>query len=92
MPVPKPTDLLGLSDNDLLKLAPEATHQHKKGGLYKLHHHPRDAATGLIARNKAGEAYILYEHLFPYARQFWLRTSREFYDGRFKELYSDART
>lgn len=79
--------LLTLNDKMLLQMAPEATHQHKKGGLYRYIGPVRDAATGRILRIN-GEAQILYEHIYPHQRGCWVRSSSEFFDGRFRELHA----
>ena len=80
------TDLLHFTDPELKQMAPEATHQHKKGGLYRLLGQPRSSEDGKLARNDHCQVLVAYEHILPYERQIWLRASSEFYDGRFREL------
>ncbi len=80
------TELLHFTDQDLKEMAPEATHQHKKGGLYRLLGPARSSETGKIARDDHCRALVAYEHLLPYKREIWLRPSSEFFDGRFREL------
>lgn len=43
----------------------EATHRHYKGGLYKYH--------GVAKHSETLEEVIIYEHLWPHERQFWVR-------------------
>lgn len=78
--------LLKLTDSQLLELAPEATHQHKKGGLYRFMGLVRDADTGGLALHQSGDVLVVYEHLYPHEQGFWLRRSDEFNDGRFRRL------
>jgi hypothetical protein len=64
--------LLGKSDHELRVIAETATHQHYKGGLYRLVGTACDADTGRLVKGKDGAARVLYEHLFPFERQFWM--------------------
>lgn len=88
--------MLHMSDEQLLKFAPEATHQHFKGGLYKLLGRVMDAETGKPYETPGAwliepDGYVAYLHLYPHERQVWIRKSSEFYgpkDGglRFRPL------
>lgn len=81
--------LVGLTDEELLALAPDATHQHRKGGLY------RDLGVALLAETKApltgadGCSMRAWEHVHPHGRQVLLRSTAE--DGKFRLLEKDAR-
>lgn len=84
-------DLVGLTDRELRMFCGEATHQHFKGGLYKYHGLVRDARDGeILCQN--GTELVLYEHVFPHERQFWVRQFDEFHsktpDGqlRFRKI------
>lgn len=72
-------DLLGLSDRDLRLRSGDATHQHFKGGLYRLLGRVRDAMTGdhLCYRQPRAEVMI-YEHVYPHKRELWARPAHEF--------------
>jgi hypothetical protein len=87
----KHTALIGKSDAELLGLAPEATHQHFKGGLYRLMGRLRDADHGGWVYGKDGLPRISYLHVYPYEAQAWVRDLSEAHgdkDGqpRFREL------
>lgn len=77
----KHSELVGLSDKDLLKLAPEATHQHFKGGLYKYLGPLMDADTG-VQMERNGFPIVCYLHLFPHERQTWARVAPEFFGDK----------
>jgi hypothetical protein len=84
------SELLGKSDGELLGIAPEATHQHFKGGLYRYLGVPKDSRTGEAAAMN-GTEMVVYEHLFPYERELWIREYDEFHgtrghEKRFREL------
>lgn len=89
-------DMVGMSDADLLALAPTATHQHFKGGLYQLIGPAMDADTGkqLETPNEwlaEQDKYVGYLHLYPHERQLWIRREKEFFGPqgngkRFREL------
>ena len=85
-------DLIGRPDAELLELCPYATHQHYKGGLYRLLGHVRDSEGGHPVLGADGEPRVLYQHCFPYPVEHWLRDASEFHghleDGRprFREL------
>jgi hypothetical protein len=79
--MPGPEDheaLVGLSDRDLRLRAGTATHQHYKGGLYRVVGGVCDADTGEPVMGKDGEPRVLYEHVYPHAPMFWLRDRSEF--------------
>lgn len=87
------SELVGLPDARLLELAPAATHQHFKGGLYQLLSVSHfDSETGEEVRAADGSSMILYRHVFPHAVQIWRRPASEFYGEkdhgrpRFREL------
>lgn len=72
-------ELLLLGDRDLQMRAGGATHQHYKGGLYRLLGLANDADTGLVMMHRSGcDQLVVYEHLWPHDRQIWLRTYDEF--------------
>lgn len=72
--------LLGKSDRELLMICAEATHQHYKGGLYRLLGPVNDSVTGEPMRYRAsGEAVVIYEHVYPHKRQLWARGEKEFH-------------
>lgn len=73
------SELLGLSDDKLMELAPEATHQHYKGGLYRLIGPFCDASDGLQVIGSDGFARVLYKHCYPHAEGFWVRDNTDFY-------------
>ena len=73
------TDLIGLSDRELRMRAGDATHQHYKGGLYRLLGDAMDARTGGALLDLDGRPMVVYEHVYPRRRELWLRSSREFY-------------
>lgn len=86
-------DLVGLSDRDLRLRAGDATHQHFKGGLYRLLGPVRDSVTGGPLTYKSNrEEVLVYEHVYPHERQLWARSAKEFHetlpDGtpRFRQL------
>jgi len=76
--------LIGLPDEDLRALAPEATHQHRKGGLY------RDLGIALNANDHSALAdargYALrgWLHIHPHAVQLLMRPVDE--DDKFRAL------
>lgn len=71
------TDLVGMSDQQLLAIAPDATHQHYKGGLYKFLGRAMDADTG-EPWLRHEEFVVAYEHVYPHERQVWIRHEVEF--------------
>lgn len=74
------SELVGLSDHRLRVLAPDATHQHFKGGLYRYLGPAMDADTGKQMRNIHAEPLVAYMHCYPHERQVWLRSEREWND------------
>lgn len=77
---PDHLSLLGMSDRTLLLHAGDATHQHYKGGLYKLLGPVKDSETGEVATAPDGSAWLIYEHCYPHARELWRRPASEFYE------------
>lgn len=80
-------DMVGMSDADLLALAPTATHQHFKGGLYEFIGPVMDADTGLVLTKEnpdslALESFVGYFHVYPYPRMLWVRRASEFYGSK----------
>lgn len=73
-----PSDLLGLSDRELLLHAGDATHQHYKGGLYRLVGPVRDSRTGGALLDLDGQPMIAYMHCYPHGRMMWVRGEAEF--------------
>lgn len=71
-------DLLGLTDRELLLHAGDATHQHYKGGLYKLLGPIRYSRTGGPLLDLDGQPMIAYMHCFPHGRDIWVRSEAEF--------------
>ena len=66
------TKLLGLKSEDLMKIAPLATHQHYKGGLYRKH-------GGTINSKEVGEpSIVIMEHIHPYQRRKFYISYDEF--------------
>lgn len=59
------TELIGKTDAELRELAPEATHQHYKGGLYRV--------IGAGLHTETNERLMAYEHVHPYSRQLYFR-------------------
>lgn len=72
--------LVGLPARDLLLRAGDATHQHYKGGLYRLLGPHRDSETGEEVKAPDGSAYLIYEHCYPHQRELWRRPASEFYE------------
>ena len=75
-----------LSDHALRLQCGAATHQHFKGGLYRMLGPAMDASTGaqLVV---GGEPQGAYEHLYPHERQVWVRSQVELDDPtRFRPL------
>lgn len=74
-------ELLTLGDRELKLCAGETTHQHYKGGLYRIIGGVMDSSTGKAMVDDQGNTMFLYEHLYPYERQYWLRSSAEWFEG-----------
>jgi hypothetical protein len=83
---PDHSALLGLPERELRLLAGDATHQHFKGGLYRLLGPVQDSLTGeplayrWTGQELAPEArqVLVYEHCYPHERQLWARPRAEF--------------
>lgn len=71
-------ELVGLPDAELLKLAPQATHQHYQGSLYCDLGPLMDADTGEQMTNKDGLLMQAYVHVYPNDLQCWGRKVAEF--------------
>ena len=72
-------DLLWLSDRELRLRAGDATHQHFKGGLYRLLGPVRDSMTGEpLCYREGWKPVVIYEHVYPHARELWARSEEEF--------------
>jgi hypothetical protein len=61
-------------------IAGDATHQHYKGGLYRLLGPHRDSETGEEVKAPDGSAWLIYEHVYPHKRELWRRPASEFYE------------
>lgn len=72
------TYLIGLSDAKLLALAPDATNQHYKGGLYRDLHALLNRKTGHVITDATGLTMRAYVHCYPHAQQAWVRPETEF--------------
>ena len=57
-------ELIGLSQKLLKTIAPTATHQHYKGGLYRV--------IGEGIHTETQEELVFYEHVFPTTKLFML--------------------
>lgn len=84
-------DLIGMKDERLRILAPDATHQHFKGGLYRFLGPLCEANTGEYVLGKDRMPRIAYVHCYPYGKSVWVRDSDEWYgmkDGapRFRKI------
>jgi hypothetical protein len=71
--------LVGKTDHQLRLISGEATHQHFKGGLYRHLGPARDADTGEPIVGKDGKPRVAYLHLYPHARELWVRDHSEFF-------------
>jgi hypothetical protein len=69
--------LVGMKDQRLRILAPDATHQHFKGGLYRYLGLVKDADTGESIIGKDGQPRVAYMHCYPYDREIWIRDYTE---------------
>lgn len=76
--------LVGCDDRTLRALAPEATHQHRKGGLYRDLGIAVDAATRTPVRDQRGVDYRGWLHVHPHEISLMLRPVDE--DDRFRPL------
>jgi len=75
----KHTDLIGLTSQQLLELAPTATHQHAKGGLYQDLGPIISAETKDILLDSQGNKLRAWLHVFPYQPQVFARSIDEDY-------------
>lgn len=80
MGAPTHTDLIGLPDSSLLKRAPDATHQHYKGGLYRDLGQVRHYEDGLLGNLQVvpGPKLRGYVHRYPHEQGAWVREEEEF--------------
>ena len=69
--------LLATSDYGLSLICGEATHQHFKGGLYRMIGPVKDAETGEPLLASDGSRQILYQHCYPHEREYWVRSETE---------------
>ena len=76
--------LLGLGDEELTRLAPSATHQHRKGGLYRDLGPLIDARSGEVMRDRADVPLRGWLHIHPYDQQLFVR--REYETNKFRPL------
>lgn len=76
--------LIGLDDAELRALAPEATHQHAKGGLYRDLGIPVHSDDRLPHADSSGRPLRGWLHVHPHAVQLILRPVEE--DGKFRPL------
>ncbi len=76
--------LVGLPFDELRKLAPTATHQHRKGGLYIDLGIPQDTETGEAFSDKEGRERRAWLHVYPHDRAVYLRPTSE--DDKFQKL------
>ena len=76
--------LVGMDDATLLGLAPETTHQHRKGGLYRDLGIAVDADTRGTMTDAKGRPLRGWLHVHPHARQLMMRATDE--DDRFRPL------
>ena len=63
-------ELLGLSPELLKRMAPDYTHQHYKGGLYRY--------VGKAFHTEDEEMVVIYEHVFPHQKQLYVRPKQMF--------------
>lgn len=63
-------ELVGLDDEALLSIFSTATHQHYKGGLYRV--------LGRGKHTETNEPVVLYQHLFPYEQKLYVRPEKMF--------------
>lgn len=76
--------LIDLPDDQLHGFAPAATHQHRKGGLYRDLGIATDAETKEAALNSKGEQLRTWLHLYPHAIGIHLRSVAE--DNKFRPI------
>jgi hypothetical protein len=73
------SELIGMKDQRLRVLAPDATHQHFKGGLYRFIGTAMDAESGEPLIGKDGLPRVAYIHCYPYPKQLWIRDYSEWF-------------
>lgn len=74
--------LIGVEVSKLKEMAPSATHQHYKGGLYEV--------IGEGIHTETNEELVFYKHVLPYEATLYARPKVMFYEeGRFMELKVD---
>ncbi len=76
--------LVGLPFEELRKLSPLATHQHRKGGLYVDMGIPQDTETGEPYVDREGRIRRAWLHVYPHAQALYLRPVSE--DEKFQKL------
>lgn len=76
--------LIGVPDEQLRALAPEATHQHRKGGLYRDLGIAYDADTKLPLKDAAGNDCRAWLHIHPHPQALYVRSVAE--DDRYRPL------
>lgn len=84
-------DLVGLPVRNLRLRAGDATHQHFKGGLYRLLGPVMDARTGAPMLIDWDQPLVAYLHCYPYERQVWVRAKAEWEDEVERPGYSGPR-
>lgn len=75
--------LVGLPHEELRKMAPEATHQHRKGGLYRDLGIPVDSETKESYSDSRG-VLRAWQHIHPHPVQVILRPASE--DDKFTKI------
>jgi hypothetical protein len=78
--------LVGKTNEELRALAPQATHQHKKGGLYKDMGIAIDTETNKTSVNSRGIPERAWLHVYPYQKKVMLRGIDE--DHKFTGILS----
>ena len=76
--------LVGLDDATLRQLAADATHQHRKGGLYRDLGIALDASTRDPVTDARGVPYRGWLHVHPHQPSLLLRPTDE--DDRFRAI------
>lgn len=76
--------LIGLEDAQLLALAPEATHQHRKGGLYRDLGLARFAADKSVITDDRGVKQRAWLHVHPHEVGVLMRGIDE--DDKFRAI------
>lgn len=82
---PRPHELLlGLEDDALLALAPAATHQQRRGGLYRRLGPILLASDRTPVLSEGGEPLIAWLHCHPYGPEVLARPESD--DAKFRPL------